>query len=155
MAIPEHSSCSIPVTTFTPKVFSNPIVDKLDEEGFLPWQQLALATTKGQNLEDHLDVEKVPARLSTKVDEASGVESQTYKEWTQQDYSLMSWLLSSMDISFKNRMVGCNFADEIWQRIEVYFASQTRAKVKQLQTQLKAIKKQGTSQNICSKSRNW
>ena len=48
-----------------------------------------------------------------------------------------------MDATFKNRMVGYNSAREIWKRIETYFASQTNAKVKQLKTLQKAIKKQG------------
>ena len=38
-------------------------------------------------------------------------------------------------------MVGCVFAYQIWERIEKFFASQTRAKVRQLKTQLKNIKK--------------
>ena len=50
-----------------------------------------------------------------------------------------------MNASFANRMVGCKTTHEIWHRIEVYFVSQTKAKVKQLKTQLKAIKKQGPS----------
>lgn len=40
-------------------------------------------------------------------------------------------------------MVGCCFAHEIWSRVETHFALQTRAKIKQLKTQLKEIKKQG------------
>ena len=48
-----------------------------------------------------------------------------------------------MDSSFVNRMVGCEFAYEIWERIETYFASQMRAKIRSLKTQLKASKKQG------------
>ena len=119
---------------FTPKVFSNPITNKLDEENFLPWQQLALVSIKGQNLEDHIDQYKILERYASKDDEASSTESQQYKELGQQDYSLISWQLSYMDASFKNRMVGCSFAYEIWDCITVFFASQTRAKIKQLKT---------------------
>ena len=42
------------MAVFIAKVFSNPITDKLGDERFLPWQQLALASIKGQNFEDHL-----------------------------------------------------------------------------------------------------
>ena len=128
------------MTTFTPKIFSNPIVDKLDDESFLTWQKLTLASIKGQNLEDHLDKDKILKWFTSKEDDAAGIKSQSYKEWWHQDYHQ---LLSSMYAAFKNRMVGCNFACEIWKRIESYFTSQTKAKVKQLKTQLKAIKKQG------------
>ena len=52
----------------------------------------------------------------------------------------------SMESSFTNSMVGYEFAHEVWEWIETYFASQTRAKVRQLKTQLKASKKQGPVQ---------
>ena len=50
-----------------------------------------------------------------------------------------------MNASFKDRMVGCQYAYEIWHKLEVYFASYTKAKVRQLKTQFKAIKKQGAT----------
>ena len=69
------------MTSFTPKVFSNPIADELDDESFLPWQQLALASIRGLNLEDHLDKDKIPKRFASKEDEVAGIESKNYKEW--------------------------------------------------------------------------
>lgn len=39
------------------------------------------------------------------------------------------------------RVVGFEYASEIWEKIWVHFASQTRAKVKQLKTQLRTTKK--------------
>ena len=116
------------MASFTPKVFPNPIIDKLDVLSFLPWQQLALAFIKAQNLEDHLDKDKVPAQFSSKEDEALDIESQNYKEWRQRDYHPVSWQLSSMDIAFKNRMFGCSITHEIWKRVETYFAYQTKAR---------------------------
>ena len=109
MALIESSASS----AFTPEVFSNPIADKLDKESFSPWQQLALASIKGQNLEDHLEKEKILEKYTSKDDKTLGTESKRFQEWQQQDYSLMSWLLSSMDTSFKNRMVGCSYACKI------------------------------------------
>ena len=38
-------------------------------------------------------------------------------------------------------MVGCVFTYQIWEKVEKIFAFQTRAKVRQLKTQLKSIKK--------------
>ncbi|XP_061362503.1 uncharacterized protein LOC133306226 [Gastrolobium bilobum] len=125
------------------KSFSNPIADKLDEDSFLPWEQLALASIHGHNLQDHLSEEKIPTRFSTQEDKDREKESEGYATCHQQDHLLVSWLLSSMNISFKNRMVGCKFAHEIWTRLQVYFASHTQAKVKQLKNQLKNIKKKG------------
>ena len=38
-------------------------------------------------------------------------------------------------------MVECVFAYQIWEKVEKFFVSQTRAKVRQLKTQLKNVKK--------------
>ncbi|XP_061340842.1 uncharacterized protein LOC133287288 [Gastrolobium bilobum] len=98
------------------KSFSNTIADKLDEESFLPWEQLALASIHGHNLQNHLNKEKVPVRFATQADQENEKESEDYATW---------------------------FAHEIWTRLQVYFASHTQAKVKQLKNQLKSIKKKG------------
>lgn len=39
------------------------------------------------------------------------------------------------------RVVGCDYAFEIWERVKTHFASQTRAKIKQFKTQLRSTKK--------------
>ncbi|XP_057747207.1 uncharacterized protein LOC130966419 [Arachis stenosperma] len=50
-----------------------------------------------------------------------------------------------MDPSFKHRVLGCNFAHEFWSRLHTHFASQTKACIRQLQLQLKSIKKVGSA----------
>nr|KYP32563.1 hypothetical protein KK1_046725 [Cajanus cajan] len=45
------------------------------------------------------------------------------------------------------RMVGCNHAHQIWKSLHTYFESQTRAKVCQLKTQLKGIRKTDSLNN--------
>ncbi|QHO56459.1 Retrovirus-related Pol polyprotein [Arachis hypogaea] len=65
----------------------------------------------------------------------------TYKRWRQEDYYIISWLLASMDESFKNKMVRSKFAHEIWTKIKDYCAKSTKYKVKQLKLQLKLTKK--------------
>lgn len=44
--------------------------------------------------------------------------------------------------SFTNQVVGCDFTHQIWAKIEKFFASQTKARTKQLKIQLKAVKKE-------------
>ncbi|RDX62751.1 hypothetical protein CR513_58882, partial [Mucuna pruriens] len=46
-----------------------------------------------------------------------------------------------MSLNLQTIMVGCEFTYQIWTKLHVYFASQTRAKVSQLKIQLKNIKK--------------
>ena len=85
MASPERSTTSTrtaSIVAFTPKVFENSISDKLDDESFLPQQQLALASTSAHNLEDYLGKDKVPTHFALKEDEFVGTESQTYRDWS-------------------------------------------------------------------------
>lgn len=46
-----------------------------------------------------------------------------------------------MSDSMLTMMVGCEHAHEIWSKLDAFFASQTRAKVKQFKSQLRLLKK--------------
>ncbi|PON70288.1 hypothetical protein PanWU01x14_082120 [Parasponia andersonii] len=56
---------------------------------------------------------------------------------------LFSWLLSSMTVS----IVGCETSPQVWQALDTYFASQTKARIDQFKTQLQNTKKQSLSVN--------
>lgn len=56
-----------------------------------------------------------------------------------------------MDLSFTNCMVECEFAHEIGSKLEEYFASHTKSKIKQLKAQLKTINKQGLAAEYLAK----
>ncbi|KAL4328601.1 hypothetical protein AHAS_Ahas13G0216400 [Arachis hypogaea] len=75
---------------------------------------------------------------------ASWTEFETYKQWKNKDDYLMTWLLSSIDSSFKNRMLDYGFAHEVCFNIQDYFSKISKIKVQQLKAQLKSIKKKGT-----------
>ena len=55
-----NASCSV----LTPKMLSNPISFKLDEENYLPWKQQALATIKSHKLHNYLSKDMVTRRYS-------------------------------------------------------------------------------------------
>lgn len=74
-------------------------------------------------------------------DEETGTLDPEFVDWRRQDQLLVSWLLASMTEGILTRVVGCDFADEILERIKVHFAFQTRAKVKQFKTQLRSLRK--------------
>lgn len=59
----------------------------------------------------------------------------------------MSWLLSSISDSILPRLVDCETSFQIWVKLDIYFASQTGAKVGQFKDQLKAPKKGSLSIN--------
>ena len=138
-ASPESSTASSPA--FVPEKFLVPISYKLTDENFLLWKQEALASIKGHRLQSHLRKEQIPEMYLTDEDAIAGNHNPDFCDWEQQDNILLAWLLASLSENIRVRMVGCVFAYQIWERIEKFFASQTRAKVHQLKTQLKNIKK--------------
>ena len=88
-------------------------------------------------------------RYATEEDHAADVKTQEYLKLEQQDQHLVSWLL----VCFTNCMVGCDFAHEIWGKLKEYFAAHTKSKIKQLKTQLKSIKQQGSTSEYLLKIR--
>lgn len=70
----------------------------------------------------------MPKRYAS--DEYEHLEKQTieYDLWEQQDQFIFAWLLASMSLDLHTRMVGCDFSYQIWKRLEVYFASQSKVK---------------------------
>ena len=126
----------------------NPVSFKLDDENFLTWRHQDLATIKAHKLKHHLVAEKMSKQFCTPEDDNK---SEEFLNWEQQDQHPISWLLASMTPPFANRMVGCDYAFQIWAKVEKHFASQTRAKVCQLRTQLKAMKKDGSASKFLLK----
>ena len=124
--------------------FSNPVAMKLDEEHYLPWKQQAKATIEGHDLVKFITGEEIPQKFATAEDQDNGLVSVAYQQWKKQDSLLKSWLLSSMSTSFTTRMVGCEFSHQIWKRLEVFFASQIQAKIRQLKNKLSNTKKEGS-----------
>nr|KYP53745.1 hypothetical protein KK1_024319 [Cajanus cajan] len=131
--------------SFTPQAFSTPILSKLSEDNFLTWRQQANSTIRGYRLKKHiLGAIHVPPQYESAEAKAKGLVSSEYKDFDQQDNLLKSWLLESMEPQFKERMVGYEWCHQIWSNLETYFASQTKARVKQLKIQLRATKKSTT-----------
>lgn len=66
-----------------------------------------------------------------------------YQSWKKQDVLLKSWLLALMTKPFTTRMVGYEFSHQIWKWFETFFASQIKAKVRQLKNRLGNTIKEG------------
>ena len=81
---------------------------------------------------------------SSDEDAAERKVSSEFSNWEQQDNLLLLWLLASLSESVRIHMVGCVFAYQVWEKIEKFFASQTRARIRQLKTQLCNTKKSGS-----------
>lgn len=77
----------------------------------------------------------------------NGSMSTDFLYWEQQDQLLVSWLLSSMTKGTLTWMVGCDNASQIWEKLNTYFAAQTRAKMSQLKIMLQNVKKNSLNIN--------
>lgn len=130
------------ITSFTSKFDPHPVSIKLTDENYLPWKQQAMATIKGYKLQQFLlGAHVIPSRFLTPADEVAGKLNEEFLTWEQQDQLLLSWLLASMSDGLLIRMVGCDYSFQVWEKLEQFFASQTKAKVNQLKTQLRSLKK--------------
>nr|XP_029153207.1 uncharacterized protein LOC114927448 [Arachis hypogaea] len=135
----------------TTKPFSISLAKKLNNDNFLTWFHLATFIIHGQELQDHLDSQRILPRFASIEDGSNNTDSKAYKEWCTDDYNLTSCLFASLDTAFKHFVVECIFAREILSRIHTYFVSQTKARVRQLQLQLKTVKKDGSIANYLLK----
>ena len=88
-----------------------------------------MVAIKGHKLQQFITSQLVSSMFLQPQDEISGVINQSFLQWEQQDQLLASRLLSSMSESILMVMVGCDSEFQIWQTLEKYFVSQTRAKV--------------------------
>ncbi|KAF7835472.1 Retrovirus-related Pol polyprotein from transposon TNT 1-94 [Senna tora] len=136
------SSVITAVATSGSRLGPHPISVKLDDANYFPWKQQAMATIKGYKLQRYfLGAHAIPKKFNSTEDEASGKINEDFLSWEQQDQLLLSWILSSVSDGLLPKLVGCHYSYEAWNKLETYFASQTRAKVRQFKAQLKNMKK--------------
>ncbi|XP_072087975.1 uncharacterized protein [Arachis hypogaea] len=115
--------------------------NKLNENNFKAWKKQALACIKINKLQNHLNPAKIPTKFNSESDRINENESQEYAEWEVQDQWLVAWLIASMEPSFVNRVIECEYAFQIWITLEEYFTARVKTRIKQLKTQLRTLKK--------------
>jgi histone deacetylase 1/2 len=54
---------------------------------------------------------------------------------------LFTWVLSTLAESVLPRTISCHHAHQVWEEIHNYFTAQTKAKIRQLRSELKTVKK--------------
>ncbi|XP_020978599.1 uncharacterized protein LOC107640052 [Arachis ipaensis] len=129
----------------------NTVALKLDENNFIPWKRQALAFIKSNGLKDHLNQKKIPCRYASEEDRIADNETQKFLEWEQDDQFLISWFFASIDPAFSSQVTNCEYAYEIWNNLEEYFAKRLKSKVKQLKAQIKTVKLQGSATEYMSR----
>ncbi|KAJ1421845.1 gag-polypeptide of LTR copia-type [Sesbania bispinosa] len=144
-----YQSLLVPImgesSRFIPQTFSNPVSEKVDESNFLICKFQVVSTIKGYKIQSFISGNGgMPKKyLSDEDEEAMEKLNPEFINWEQQDQLLTSWLVSSMTKRLTTRIIGCEYAHQVWKRLETFFTSQTRSKIKQLKDQLKNTKKTG------------
>lgn len=146
---PSLTSSTFPVVAKTSFIsFNQPISVKLDDKNFLIWKQQVLFAIYGHELEKYIEgPDSWPQKFTSTENAQRGGVNAEYKSWKKQDQLLMSWLLSSMTEAMLIRVVGCDMAYQVWERVQEFFASQTRAKIRQFKTELRNTKKGDKTMN--------
>jgi len=111
---------------------------KLTDDNFLIWSQQVLAQVEGLNLLKFLESSSTPPLFLSSGKENPNPLFLLHK---QQDNLLVVWLLASMSNPLLTKLVGLRSAYQIWDKLNVYFASNTHARVRKLKTQLKTPKR--------------
>lgn len=104
--------------------FSQPLIIKLKDKNFLLWRRQVLATIKGHNLPHYIDrITKVPSRYVTSDDALQDRVYEEFRLWEQQGQLMLLWLLASMSESILTQVVECEFTWQVWEKLQIYFAS--------------------------------
>ena len=120
-------------TSFLLVSFPHLVLSKLDNHNFLVWRKQILTTLRGHKLQHFLSETSVLlSEFLSSDDETQNHVNPKFQDWGQQDQLIMSWLLASIFDVFLTCM---------GKTLELYFATQVRAKVTQFKTQLHNTKK--------------
>lgn len=125
---------------------------KLNIENHLLWKQqiLKLFVTINSHF---LESSSKPLKFLSSQDEATWIINPKYSEWKQQDQLLVSCLLSSMTEGILTGMVRYESASQIWMKLNLCFAAQTRAKVSQSRLCSKVSREATYDQWVFAKAR--
>ncbi|KAK2414066.1 hypothetical protein QL285_036702 [Trifolium repens] len=114
---------------------------KLDDKNFLLWNQQVEGVIISHKLHRFVVNPTIPAKYDSESDREQDKVSEAYDKWLVQDQMLFTWLLSTLAESVLPRTVGCRHAFQVWEQIHKYCNAHLKAKVRQLRSELKTIKK--------------
>ncbi|RVW87701.1 Retrovirus-related Pol polyprotein from transposon RE1 [Vitis vinifera] len=127
---------------FSPSFLSPSSLIQTRQSQLSGWRKQIFTTLRGHKLQHFLSETSVlPSEFLSSDDETQNHVNPKFQDWEQQDQLIMSWLLASITDALLTRMVNCDTSAQVWKTLELYFATQVRAKVTQFKTQLHNTKK--------------
>ncbi|MED6110803.1 hypothetical protein PIB30_046211 [Stylosanthes scabra] len=128
-----------------------PLTEKLDDKNFSTWKYQAWLTIQTLELEHHLDPSKTPSPTAADLAastpknaslEGEGVtpppkadaekkipESETYRQWRQNDLALQTWLAASISKPYQNKILQCKNFYEAWNTIQTIVTATSKTRI--------------------------
>ena len=138
-----------------PQSFPNSIAEKLDESNYLYWKQQIEPVIKLHKLQRFVVNPSIPQQYLTDQDRFTNKVNPEYEAWEVQDQTLLTWLQSTLSKSVLSRVIGSVRSYQVWDKIHEYFHMQTKARARQLRTDLRSTSLYGkTMREFLSQIKN-
>uniref|UniRef100_A0A803NKT0 Integrase catalytic domain-containing protein n=1 Tax=Cannabis sativa TaxID=3483 RepID=A0A803NKT0_CANSA len=131
----QSSSTASPWNPFSNSLTAS-LTLKLDRTNFLSWKSQVVPTVIGHDLDNLLFSNEAPLERLINV-----VENPQFLQWRHKDQLLLSWLRSSMTEGILATVACYNTSNSVWRALEQKFASQSKARLLQLKSQLTNLQK--------------
>ncbi|KAE9614446.1 hypothetical protein Lalb_Chr05g0228251 [Lupinus albus] len=119
---------------------------KLTEKNYLVWRHFMMATLTSNRANHFVLGTEIPHRFLSDNDRIVNHVNPAYLRWEELDQSIFSWILNSLFESLQPHVVGCIHSWQLWEELGSFCNSQTKARNRQLRSQLRSIS-QGSSSN--------
>jgi hypothetical protein len=116
-----------------------PITIKLNESNFLTWKSQILPLIHGYDLDRFLN--SSPPATTRRTSDGLIEINLDYLPWHRQDQLLLGWLRSSLTETLLAQVVSTTSTKELWQSLEEYYASTSRARLHELNVRFRQLPK--------------
>jgi gag-polypeptide of LTR copia-type len=116
-----------------------PIPIKLNDNNFLTWKKQVMPVINGHDLGRFLDS---PPPEPTSHNSTGQIEvNKAYLLWNRQDQLLLAWLQSSLTETMMAHVISTTTTREFWRCLEMFFNSNSRARMNDLRRQIQTATK--------------
>ncbi|KAE9614328.1 hypothetical protein Lalb_Chr05g0226751 [Lupinus albus] len=142
--LPSSSTPLSPSAASPIKAISSPLVlplpsMKLNEKNYLVWRHFMIATLTSNKANRFILGTKIPHQFINDNDRLINRINPAFLSREEVDQSIFSWILNSLSESLQRRGVGCVHSWQLWEELDSYCDSQTKARSRQLRSQLRSI----------------
>ena len=126
-----------------PWSFPNSIAEKLDDSNHLHWKQKIEPVIKSHKLQRFVENPTIPPCFLSDEDRDVRNVNPAYEVWEVQDQMLLTWLQLTLLKSILSCVLGSIHSYQVWDKIHKHFFTQTKARARQLWTDLHTTSLEG------------